>query len=138
MSASSDVLGDCFYPLYERLFGEDSEFVSDVESKLAQARMTDTVELYLSRALGIGFTSGLSLWLIGLILGYGIFAIGLLSNEALIGIPVGHGLLLEVIELLRVPAVILCTGLVFGTLGFAMGFGSMVAIPYSQIGRAHV
>lgn len=132
MSASSDMLGDCFYPLYERLFGEDSEFVSDVESKLAQARMTDTVELYLSRALGIGFTSGLSLWLIGLILGYGIFAIGLLSNEALIGIPVGHGLLLEVIELLRVPAVILCTGLVFGTLGFAMGFGSMVAIPYSR------
>ncbi|WP_254523232.1 type II secretion system F family protein [Natrinema caseinilyticum] len=132
MSASSDALGDRFYPLYDRLFGEDSEFVGDVETKLAQARMTDTVELYLSRALGIGFISGLSLWLIGLMLGYGIFAIGLLSNEALIGIPVGHGLLLEIIELLRVPAVVLFTGLLFGTLGFAMGFGSMVAIPYSR------
>ncbi|MGQ3412401.1 type II secretion system F family protein [Natrinema sp. LN54] len=132
MSASSDALGDRFYPLYDRLFGEDSEFVGDVETKLAQARMTDTVELYLSRALGIGFISGLSLWLIGLLLGYGIFAIGLLSNEALIGIPVGHGLLLDIIEMLRVPAVVFVTGLVFGSIGFAIGFGSMVAIPYSR------
>jgi len=65
-------------------------------------------------------------------LGYGIFAIGLLSNEALIGIPVGHGLLLSIIELLRVPAVVFFTGLVFGSIGFAIGFGSMVAIPYSR------
>ncbi|QLG50537.1 type II secretion system F family protein [Natrinema halophilum] len=132
VSASSDALGDRFYPLYDRLFGDDSDFVADVETKLAQARMTDTVELYLSRALGIGFISGLTLWIIGLMLGYGIFAIGLLSNEALIGIPVGHGLVLEIIEMLRMPAIILSTGLLFGTLGFAMGFGSMVAIPYSR------
>lgn len=132
MSASSDGLGDRFYPLYDRLFGEDSEFVSDVETKLAQARMTDTVELYLSRALGIGFISGLSLWLIGLLLGYGVFAIGLLSNEALIGIPVGNGLLLDIIEMIRVPAVVFVTGLLFGSIGFGIGFGSMVAIPYSR------
>ncbi|WP_049900470.1 type II secretion system F family protein [Natrinema sp. J7-1] len=132
MSESSDVLGDRFYPLYDRLFGDDSEFVADVETKLAQARMTDTVELYLSRALGIGFISGLTLWLIGLMLGYGIFAIGLLSNETLIGIPVGNGLLLEIIEMLRVPAVIFFTGLILGTIGFGIGFGSMVAIPYSR------
>ncbi|MFB1062990.1 type II secretion system F family protein [Natrinema sp. H-ect4] len=132
MSASSDALGDRFYPVYDRLFGEDNEFVADIETKLAQARMSDTVELYLSRAIGIGFISGLSLWLVGLMLGYGIFAIGLLSNEALIGIPVGHGLLLSIIELLRVPAVVFFTGLVFGSIGFAIGFGSMVAIPYSR------
>ncbi|WP_226040883.1 type II secretion system F family protein [Natrinema sp. DC36] len=132
MSASSDALGDRFYPMYDRLFGEDSEFVADIETKLAQARMSDTVELYLSRAIGIGFISGLSLWLVGLMLGYGIFAIGLLSNEALIGIPVGHGLLLSIIELLRVPAVVFFTGLIFGSIGFAVGFGSMVAIPYSR------
>ncbi|RZH67571.1 type II secretion system F family protein [Natrinema altunense] len=132
MSGSSDALGDRFYPLYERLFGDDSEFVADVETKLAQARMTDTVELYLSRALGIGFISGLTLWLIGLMLGYGVFAIGLLSNETLIGIPVGNGLLLRIIEMLRVPAVIFFTGLLLGTIGFGIGFGSMVAIPYSR------
>ncbi|QCW03892.1 type II secretion system F family protein [Natrinema pallidum] len=132
MSGSSDVLGDRFYPLYDRLFGDDSEFVADVETKLAQARMTDTVELYLSRALGIGFISGLTLWLIGLMLGYGVFAIGLLSNETLIGIPVGNGLLLQIIEMLRVPAIVFFTGLILGTIGFGIGFGSMVAIPYSR------
>ncbi|MDF9746368.1 type II secretion system F family protein [Natrinema salsiterrestre] len=132
MSASSDALGDRFYPMYDRLFGEDSEFVADVETKLAQARMTDTVELYLSRALGIGFISGFSLWMIGLMLGYAVFAIGLLSNEPIIGIPVGTGLLLDIIELLRVPAVVLFTGLVLGSIGFGIGFGSMVAIPYSR------
>ncbi|OAQ53605.1 hypothetical protein HTG_04935 [Natrinema mahii] len=132
MSASSDALGDRFYPLYDRLFGEDSEFVADVETKLAQARMTDTVELYLSRALGIGFISGLSLWLIGLMIGYGLFALGLLANEPLIGIPVGEGLLLDLINLLRVPAVVFFSGLIFGSIGFAFGFGSMVAIPYSR------
>ncbi|WP_226006149.1 type II secretion system F family protein [Natrinema salinisoli] len=132
MSASSDALGDRFYPMYDRLFGEDSEFVADVETKLAQARMTDTVELYLSRALGIGFISGFSLWMIGLMLGYAVFAVGLLSNEPILGIPVGTGLLLDIIELLRVPAVVLFTGLVLGSIGFGIGFGSMVAIPYSR------
>ena len=132
MSASSDALGDRFYPLYDRLFSDDSEFVGDVETKLGQARMTDTVELYLSRALGIGFISGLSLWLVGLMLGYGIFAIGLLSNEALLGVPVSNDTLLAIIEMLRVPVVVLFTGLLFGSIGFAIGFGSMVAIPYSR------
>ncbi|SEV97178.1 type II secretion system F family protein [Natrinema salifodinae] len=132
MSASSDALGDRFYPLYDRLFSEDSEFVADVETKLAQGRMTDTVELYLSRAIGVGFISGLCLWLLGLMLGYGLFALGILENDTLIGIPVGHGLLLEIVELLRVPAIVLFTGLIFGSIGFAIGFGSLVAIPYSR------
>ncbi|ELZ14641.1 Type II secretion system F domain protein [Natrinema thermotolerans DSM 11552] len=132
MSAGSDALGDRFYPLYDWLFGEESEFVADIETKLAQARMTDTVELYLSRALGIGFISGLSLWLIGLMIGYGLVALGFIANEPLIGIPVGTGLLLDIINLLRIPAVIFFAGLLFGSIGFAFGFGSMVAIPYSR------
>ncbi|WP_436347605.1 type II secretion system F family protein [Natronorubrum sp. FCH18a] len=132
VSGSSDVLGDAFYPLYDWLFSEDSEFVNDVETKLAQARMTDTVELYLSRALGIGFISGLALWLIGLLLGYGLFATGLIQVEYILGIPVGSETLLEIIELLRIPALVFVTGLVFGSIGFALGFGSLVAIPYSR------
>ena len=132
MSASSDALGDYFYPLYDRLFDEDSEFVADVETKLSQARMTDTVELYLSRSLGIGMISGVSLWLIGLLLGYGLFALGILSNEPIIGMPVGQGLLLTIIEMLRVPAIVFFSGLLFGSIGFVVGFGSMVAIPYSR------
>ncbi|WP_440765912.1 type II secretion system F family protein [Natronorubrum sp. DTA7] len=132
VSGSSDALGDTFYPLYDWLFSEDSEFVTDVETKLAQARMTDTVELYLSRALGIGFISGLALWLLGLLLGYTLFATGLIQVDTILGFPVSSELVLEIIELLRVPALVFVTGLVFGSIGFALGFGSLVAIPYSR------
>ncbi|ELY47696.1 type II secretion system F family protein [Natronorubrum bangense] len=132
ISGGSNILGETFYPLYDRLFSEDSEFVSDVETKLAQARMTDTVELYLSRALGIGFISGLALWLLGLLLGYGLFATGLVQVDEILGIPVSSELVLELIETFRVPALVFVTGLIFGSIGFALGFGSLVAIPYSR------
>ncbi|MFT4932679.1 MAG: flagellar protein FlaJ, partial [Natronomonas sp.] len=75
---SSDALGDALYPLYDRLFSEDSDFVADVEKKLAQARMTETVEMYLSRSLGIGVISGLVLWILGTLLGYFLFATGII------------------------------------------------------------
>ncbi|SDQ47422.1 type II secretion system F family protein [Natronobacterium texcoconense] len=130
-TGGSDGLGDAFYPLYDRLFSEDSEFVADLETKLAQARMTDTVELYLSRALGVGFIGGLALWFIGLTLGYGIFATGLVTVDAF-GMPLQNQTVIELIETLRVPALVFFTGLVFGTIGFAIGFGSLAAIPYSR------
>jgi len=53
VSGGNDALANFFYPLYERLFSEDSSFVVGVEQKLKQSRMSDTVEMYLSRALGI-------------------------------------------------------------------------------------
>ncbi|ELY98870.1 type II secretion system protein F [Natrialba chahannaoensis JCM 10990] len=132
VAGGSDHLGETFYPLYDLLFNEDSEFVKDVETKLAQARMTDTVEMYLSRSLGIGFISGLALWLIGLTLGYLLFATGLIAVDVIIGFPVGNETLLAIIDALRVPILIFVTGLIFGTIGFALGFGSLVAIPYSR------
>ncbi|RQG90284.1 flagella assembly protein j [Natrarchaeobius halalkaliphilus] len=133
VSARSDVLGDAFYPLYSRLFDDESEFVADVETKLAQARMTDTVELYLSRSLGIGVITGFALWLLGLMLGYGLFATGFIHIEHILGIPVGNQTVLEIIDLLRIPALVGVTGVLFGTIGFALGFGSLVAIPYSRV-----
>ncbi|ELZ14538.1 type II secretion system F domain protein [Haloterrigena salina JCM 13891] len=132
LSGGSDVLGETFYPLYDWLFTDDSEFVGDVETKLAQARMTDTVELYLSRALGIGFISGLALWLLGLLLGYTLFATGIIQVDEILGFPVSSELVLQIIDTLRIPALVFFTGLVFGSIGFAIGFGSLVAIPYSR------
>jgi len=132
VSSGSDTLAQAFYPLYGRLFGEDSDFVADLETKLAQARMTDTVELYLARSLGVGVIAGLSLWIIGLILGYTLFATGLIPIDELIGIPIGNEFLLELVIQLRIPALVLFTGLVLGAIGFAIGFGALVAVPYSR------
>ncbi len=132
VTTSSDALGDAFYPLYDRLFDVDSGFVRDVEKKLAQSRMTDTVELYLARALGVGFISGLLLWLLGLVLGYAIFATGLVTVDTLVGMPLQNEALIEFLNTIRVPALVVVTGLVFGAIGFAIGFGSLVAVPYSR------
>jgi len=130
--SGGDSLGDAFYPLYERLFSEDSEFVRDIESKLAQARMADTVELYLSRALAIGTIAGISLWIVGMLLGYLLFATGVIElGAALIAqnVPANVAYWLK---LLRVPALVIVTGIVFGSVGFALGFGGLVAVPYSR------
>ncbi len=125
-------LGELCYPLYRRLFDEDSAFVADLEVKLAQARMTDTVELYLSRALGIGLLSGLTLWIVGLLAGYGLFGTGLIEIEYLIGFPVSNESLLAFIEAVRIPGLILLFGIVGGGIGFVTGFGALVAVPYSR------
>ena len=130
-SGTTDSIGDAFYPLYERLFGDGSEFVNDIDRKLSQARMNDTVEMYLSRSLGIGVISGLFLWILGTLVGYTLFATGVIQVDELIGIP-ASGTLLTVIETLRIPFLVFATGIFFGSIGFAMGFGALVAVPYSR------
>jgi len=130
--SGADSLGDAFYPMYERLFSEDSEFAADVETKLAQARMPDTVEMYISRALAIGTITGISLWIVGMVVGYVLFATGVIE--------IGSGLIVEnvsggvadLLTTIRVPALVIVTGIVFGSLGFALGFGGLIAVPYSR------
>ncbi|WP_331232905.1 type II secretion system F family protein [Natronorarus salvus] len=128
----ADALGDTFYPLYRWVFSEDSTFVADVDRKLSEARMADTVELYLSRALAIGTLSGGALWVVGTLLGYLLFATGLVPIDTLIGIPAPNEALLELMIAIRIPLLILVTGLVFGSLGFAAGFGALLVVPYSR------
>ncbi|GGL58708.1 type II secretion system F family protein [Halocalculus aciditolerans] len=129
---SNDLLGDTFYPVFQWVFGERSDFVADVETKLSEARMDDTVEMYLSRAIGVGVLVGLLLWFIGIFLGWLLFVTGIVNTENLIGLPIPSETVLSAIEAIKVPALVLVTGLFFGSLGFALGFGSLVAVPYSK------
>jgi len=130
---SSDALGDAFYPLFDWLFDADGDFVADIDLKLQQARMPDTVELYLSRALAVGVISGGALWLLGMLVGWGVFALGFVSADALsLGIPVGSESLARTLKALARPAAVVLSGLVFGSIGFGIGFGTLVAIPYSK------
>jgi flagellar protein FlaJ len=131
--AGSTEVWDAFYPLYQYLFDDEGDFVADVETKLEQARIGDTVELYLSRALGIGVLAGFVLWIMGMLVGWGIFALGLLSAQQIsLGIPVGSEQMAQTLEALTVPTAVVFSGLFFGSVGFGMGFGTLVAIPYSQ------
>jgi flagellar protein FlaJ len=128
----ADALADAFYPLYLRVFDERSDFVADIETKLAEARMDDPVELFVSRALGVGALVGGLLWVLGLGLGYVLFYLGLVGTESLIGVPVPNETLLAIIRALKVPALVATTGLVFGFMGFTLGFGGLIAVPYMR------
>jgi flagellar protein FlaJ len=127
-----DGIADLFYPLYDRLFDDDSDFVADVGTKLAEARMADTAELFLSKAVAAGTGVGLVFWALGLLLGYVLFWLGVVDTEVLLGVPIYDEQLLQAIQLVKQPALILLTGVVFGGVGFGAGFGAVVAIPYSR------
>jgi len=116
-----------FYPVYQWLFDEDSEFVSNVERKLAQARMPNNVEMYLSRSIAVGILVGLGLWILGMLAGWAF--VQFFVGDQIIGVPLPDSLS-TVADIVRLPLVVLISGLVFGSTGFAIGFGSLVSMPY--------
>ena len=132
-AVDEDPLGRLFYPLFRLLFDPDGDFVGDVERKLAEARMPDPVEMYVSRSLGVGLLVGILLWVIGTFLGYTVFSVGLIDPETLsLGIPSPSPAATELLRSLVVPTAVFIGGLVFGSIGFALGFGGLIALPYSR------
>jgi flagellar protein FlaJ len=127
-------LSDLFYPMYKRLFDEEGDFVSNVETKLAEARMPETVEIYLSRSLAVGVLVGLVLWLLGVFTGWFVFSVVLTEVPILLGLPVGESTA-AFLNAIKIPAFIIVTGIVMGLIGFGLGFGSMVARPYMTSGE---
>ncbi|MBX0324549.1 type II secretion system F family protein [Halomicroarcula sp. F13] len=129
---SGGTLGDAFYPAFQTLFDEEGDFVDSVETKLAEARMADNVEMFLARALAVGVIAGLALWLVGTLLGYLLVTLLFSGSEGptFIGIVIQNETLLAVVDALKIPFLVLVTGVVFGAIGFGIGFGSLVSIPY--------
>ena len=123
-------LADHFYPLYQRLFDDESEFVVNVETKLGEARMSDNVEMFLSRALAVGVIAGGALWLLGTLLGY-LLVTTLFAGEApsFLGLNLPENVL-AIVEMLKLPFLTLVSGIVLGTIGFVVGFGSLVSMPF--------
>jgi len=131
LGRSADRLADLFFPLFSWVFDENSDFVDDVETKLAEARMTDTAELYVSKALGVGVMVGFVLWFLGIFVGYLLFVTGIVNTESLIGLPVS-GAALDFVNAVKIPGLVFVSGIFFGTLGFLGGFGTLIAIPYTR------
>ncbi|WP_436909918.1 type II secretion system F family protein [Halosimplex marinum] len=125
----SSTVGDTFYPLYRALFDEEGDFVSGMEDKLAEARMDDNVEMYISRALAVGTVAGLTLWLLGMLLGFLIVQMLGLGENPLLGLRIPDAIE-PIVLALKVPALVFLSGLVFGAVGFGVGFGSLLSIPY--------
>ncbi len=129
----ADSLSSTFYPLYDRLFDEDGQFVGSIEQKLEQARMADNVEMFVSRALAVGVIAGLALWVLGVFGGWVFVQAFVGPGTALIGLPVPESVL-PVVNAVKGPLLIILAGLLFGSVGFVIGFGSLVSIPYFRAG----
>jgi len=127
--SGTDAIADVFYPLYRRLFDENSDFVGDLERKLAEARIPRTVEFYLSISLALGVFVGLSLWAIGTVLGWALVTFVVTDPPILLGLPLPEPYV-STVNALKLPFVIFASGILFGALGFGAGFGGMVARPY--------
>ena len=127
--SGADAIADVFYPLYRRLFDENSDFVGDLERKLAEARIPRTVEFYLSISLALGVFVGLSLWAIGTVLGWALVTFVVTDPPILLGLPLPEPYL-STLSALKLPFFIFISGLLFGAVGFAAGFGGMIARPY--------
>jgi flagellar protein FlaJ len=128
LEAIGDGVADLFYPLYRRIFNEDQDFVETLELKLKQARITDTVEVYLSRSLGVGVLVALLFGLIGGVVGYlAFYFFDLLSIiQSQVSLQVG---------LRSMPAwtdvlLTVLSAFVFGFFGFLIGFGALISVPY--------
>jgi flagellar protein FlaJ len=130
---SESSLAGAFYPVYQWLFDENSEFVKNVKKKLAQARMADNVEMFLARSLAVGLIAGLGLWLLGMLVGWLFVQAFVSADSSIIGLPIPEAI--EFIRILKIPMVIFVAGLIFGSIGFVIGFGSVVAIPYFRAGE---
>jgi len=129
----ANVLAELCYPVFELLFDPDGDFVGDVERKLVEARMPDQVEMFVSLALAVGLLVGGSLWAVGTLVGYGVFSLGLIDPGTLsLGIPAPTPEIQALLRSLVVPTAVLVSGLVFGSVGFALGFGGLLAVPYSR------
>ena len=127
---SSGALGDAFYPVYKWAFNEEGDFVGNVESKLSEARMADNVEMFLARAIAVGTISGVVLWLLGMLVGYLAVTLYLTGGDPVfIGIPLPENIA-PLINAVKLPFLIIVTGIIFGSIGFAIGFGSLVSVPY--------
>jgi len=127
-------LGDVFMPLYARVFGDDSEFARSVETKLDETLREDPVERFLSVALAYGVVLGLTLWILGVLLGL-LIIVGLgVTLGGLVNVPWPSQQFAEAATQARTPLFIGFVGLVFGSIGFAIGFGTPVGYLWVESG----
>ncbi len=117
-------------PVYRRVFDENGEFVTALESTLLEARIGTAVDRYLARALAVGLGLGGALWAVGTAIGYVLFATGVIDVGVLLVQSLPSQTLADLLTRLRVPALVGASGLLSGAVGLAAGFGAFVAWPY--------
>lgn len=111
-----------FLPLAERFVRRDSSIVDGLQSNLTQARIPTPVESYLARLIGWSIVVGAALWAGGSGLGVILYTNGIIANEPLLNLQIPNETVLQLVNTLRIPALILVMGLISGGIA-AVGVG---------------
>jgi len=115
-------LGERFLPIYHRKYDPDDDYVTETRKRLAEARIDVTPEMFISRSMGYGVILGLSLWFFVTLFAFLIVTLTGFETGTLIGVPIQNELVLEIVRTIRTPLVVLLIGIVFGSLGWWIGF----------------
>lgn len=121
-------LAALFYPVYER-FLEDYEFTENVRRDLIKSNNPKTVEMYLSKGLGLGVIVGVVLWIVTLISVYSMISTGVIPSDLSTGLHVPSKQLAAFIKAIKIPALLFISGLVMGLTGFGSVFGYFIFKP---------
>jgi len=111
-----------FLPLYNVLYEPKNDLLIKTRRKLAQARVDTTPELYIARSLGYGVITGLAAWTFTTLATVILFTVTGFELGTLLGVTISNPVLLSLVLILRVPALIIITGLLFGATGFYVAF----------------
>lgn len=128
--SGDSVVIDRLLPLYQWLFDEEGAFVTGFKQTLVHARIPQAVDRYLTRALAVGLLFGGVLWIAGTALGYILFATGVIEVGVVFMQSIPDPTLAAILRSLRIPALVLTTGVILGAIGFGLGFGALLARPY--------
>ncbi|MFD1512054.1 type II secretion system F family protein [Halomarina rubra] len=125
-----DTLADLFHPIYRRVFDEDDDFVGDMEKTLAEARIPETVDHYLSRGIGAGALVGAFLGLVITLLGFAYIELYVQGTPKLTSISIlPAGPLLTLFDAIKIPLLVVIVGVLSGVVGLFVGFGVFVVRP---------
>lgn len=112
-----------FLPIYRRLFDEDSDRVANLSKSLEKARFSTPVELYLARAMGVGFLIGIFLWALTTIVGVLAITSGMFEIGTVFGFTFPNNFFFRMIDAFEEWIVVIVSGIVFGLVGI---FGVLV------------
>lgn len=126
-------LSEWFLPAFNRFYGPEADLVTKMNRRLSQARVDDTAEMFISRCIGYGVITGgllwmfvtLSIWMFFLITGFEVPGLG---------VPITDPTLVSIINTLRTPVAITFLGIVFGGIGFILGFYAPMINVKMQVG----
>lgn len=118
-----------FHPIYDKFIAHRGNFIETTEDRMKKALISGSTKKFISTGLGYGLLAGASLWFFAILTTFFLYYIGIITNTSFTEFPVPNETVFHIIEMLRIPALIFASGLVFGVIGFTITFFGYIYYP---------